>query len=326
MAEALPDLIDHPSAWEAARIGGREAFTHRLSAAQVDALHALADRTRDRAPDAIMRADFSHPLIDDLMRAARAQLLDGYGAIILSGLPMDSVDLDLFTRIHWGLGTHLGQGAVQSARGDRIGHVRREEGSTRGYTTDVELRPHTDFHEIMSLAAYSAPESGGVSGLVSGLAIHNRIARERPDLLPALYEGFWHISPITRTRSSGKVPIFSQVKGRWSCYYHSIFLLWAARDMGVAVPPALQEAMDLFNRFTQDESLAASFTLEPGEQLFWHNWTNLHSRTAFQDSETKKRLLLRLWLNVPDGRPVVPALAERAIMTDRDHETSMAGA
>ena len=326
MTGTMPALIDHPGAWEAARIGGREAFTHRLAAAQVDALDALVDRTRDRPPEAITRADFSHPLIDPLMKAAKAQLLDGYGAIILSGLPMDRLDLDAFTRIHWGLGTHLGVGAVQSGRADRIGHVRREAGSTRGYTTDVELRPHTDFHEIMSLAAFSAPQSGGVSGLVSGLAIHNRIARERPDLLPALYEGFWHVSPVTRTRSSTKVPVFSAMNGRWSCYYHALFLFAAAREMGMAVPPDLQEGMALFNRLALDGEIAASFTLEPGEQLFWHNWTNLHSRTAFHDSATKQRLLLRLWLNVPDGRPVVPALAERAASTDADHARAIAGA
>ncbi|MEI9850497.1 MAG: hypothetical protein WDN24_06190 [Sphingomonas sp.] len=40
---------------------------------------------------------------------------------------------------------------------------------------------------------------------------------------------------------------------------------------------------------------------------------------AFHDSDTHRRLLLRLWLNLPDGRPAVPALAERAAMTDTDH-------
>ncbi|MEI9850496.1 MAG: TauD/TfdA family dioxygenase [Sphingomonas sp.] len=150
---------------------------------------------RGRAPDAVTRADFAHPLIDDLMKAAKAQLLDGYGAIILAGAADGRhVARGLHAHPLGPLGTYLGEGAVQSGKGDRIGYVRNEPGSTRGYTTDVELRPHTDFHEIMSLAAFSRAESGGVSGLVSGLAIHNRIARERPDLLPALYEGFWHVS------------------------------------------------------------------------------------------------------------------------------------
>jgi hypothetical protein len=321
----MADHIDHPGAWEAARIGGKEAFMHRMGPEHVAALEQLLARTRDRAPDAVTRQDFAHPLIDELMQAAKAQLLNGYGAIIIAGLPMEHVSLENYTRIHWGLGTHLGVGAVQSAKGDRIGYVRNEPGSTRGYTTDVELRPHTDFHEIMSLAAFSRAESGGVSGLVSGLAIHNRIARERPDLLPALYEGFWHLSPGGRV-SSDKVPVFSETGGLWSVYYHTIFQRMAADQLGTPIPPRLAEAMDLFNAYAEDPALAASFTLEPGEQLFWHNWTNLHSRTAFEDSEEHKRLLLRLWLNVPDGRQVVPVLAERAAMTDTDHTRELAGA
>ena len=60
--------------------------------------------------------------------------------------------------------------------------------------------------------------------------------------------------------------------------------------------------------------------LEPAEVLFWHNWTNFHSRTAFEDAPGQRRLLLRLWLNIENGRAVAPEIAERARLIDRDHE------
>ncbi len=64
----------------------------------------------------------------------------------------------------------------------------------------------------------------------------------------------------------------------------------------------------------------ADFTLEPGEIAFWHNFTVMHSRTAFQDSDEKRRLLLRLWLHVEDGaRPMAEEIRERARIIDRDH-------
>jgi hypothetical protein len=66
--------------------------------------------------------------------------------------------------------------------------------------------------------------------------------------------------------------------------------------------------------------IQANFMLEPGEMLFWHNWTNFHSRTAFEDSPTQRRLLLRLWLNIENGRHVAPEIAERARLIDRDHD------
>ena len=40
--------------------------------------------------------------------------------------------------------------------------------------------------------------------------------------------------------------------------------------------------------------------------LFLNNWTTLHRRTAFEDfKETeKKRHLLRIWLSMPNSRPL----------------------
>ena len=45
------------------------------------------------------------------------------------------------------------------------------------------------------------------------------------------------------------------------------------------------------------------FMLEPGEMSVYNNFTVLHARTEFTDSETYRRQLLRLWLDVPGGRP-----------------------
>ncbi len=54
--------------------------------------------------------------------------------------------------------------------------------------------------------------------------------------------------------------------------------------------------------------------------LFWHNFVVLHSRTAFHDTPEQKRLLLRLWLNVPDGRDMHPTFNDRARAMDRIHD------
>jgi len=93
----------------------------------------------------------------------------------------------------------------------------------------------------------------------------------------------------------------------------------AAKRLGMELPPALVAAMNWFDLQAMRADLGATFVLQPGEVLFWHNWTCLHARTAFRDSPGAKRLLLRLWLNVPDGRPVHPEIAERARRIDEDH-------
>ena len=82
----------------------------------------------------------------------------------------------------------------------------------------------------------------------------------------------------------------------------------------------LMAALDFVQEVASRPELRVTFTLEPGEILFWHNFTLLHARTAFANSEDRKRLLLRLWLNVPNGRAMHFTFNERARNLDRMNE------
>lgn len=314
------------SGWRSSEIGGREGLTHRLGREHIEALQELLERTRARAPDEIRRDEFDHPVINALMAAVRDSLLNGPGAVILAGLDLARYSLTEFSRLYWGLGTHLGIGAPQSYRRDRIGYVQKEEDNPtgRGYLMDTELRSHTDFHEILSLACVRHAASGGQSGLVSSLAIHDAIRETQPQLLAPLYEGFYQEWNSPSGVSPEKVPIFCNVQGKVSCYYHIPALLNGAKVLGTALPAELREAMQYFDRQADRTDLRADFMLEPGEMMFWHNFTVLHSRTAFQNSPQQKRLLLRLWLHVPNGRPMHPLFNARALAMDREHESGRA--
>jgi hypothetical protein len=308
MTEICRRPIVDPVAWTSAAIKGKEGLLRRLSGDEVAALDELVARNRHRPATQITRAEFDHP------------------AIILAHPNLDRARLDDYERLYWGLGTHLGQGVAQSSKGDKIGRVeKRDDNPTgRGYLGDQELRPHTDFHEIMSLASVETAAEGGESGLVSSVALHNEMLATRPDLLPALYEGFYHgynpkAGTIGPKVSPRKVPIFCYVDGQVSCYYHTIFMRFASEILGQPFPPELAEAMAYLNQLAVRPDLQANFMLEPGEMLFWHNWTNFHSRTQFRDAPGRKRLLLRLWLNIENDRHVAPEIAERARLIDRDH-------
>ena len=313
--------IDHPSAWTSAGIGGKEGLMHRMGPEHVQALDELLARTRHLEPDAVTRADFDHPVINALMLGVSDAIMNGHGAIILSGLDMGRTSLDDYSRIYWGLGTHLGEGAIQSPKLDRIGHVQKEEHNPdgRGYQLDIELRSHTDFHEILSLASFRKAAKGGESGAVSSLAIHNVMLQEAPEHLATLYEGFFHGYADPSALTKDKVPIFCNVEGKVSCFYHGLFMLNAAKQMGVELPPELRAAMACFSEIAQRPEIRADFMLEPGEMLFWHNFMVLHSRQAFTNEGEQKRLLLRLWLHAHQGRPMHPEFAGRARLMDRIH-------
>ena len=312
-------VIPPPQAWTGAELGGRAALRRPVSPAALAGFDALALRLKGRPLSAIGRADFDDPAVNALMAAVRADVMDGRGLSIVSGLDPARYDPEDYQRLYWGMGTHLGRGVVQSFFGDHVARVEKNPDlPVRGTTTDMELRAHTDFHELMSLASISLPLSGGVSGFVSSLAVHNEILRTRPELLAPLYEGWFNVSVRTRAPSPHKTPIFCNVAGRVSCFYNRVFFQ-RPEDGAPAMPEALIQAMALMDDIAARRDIRADFTLEPGEAVFWHNFLVMHSRSAFVDSPEHRRLLLRLWLNVPDGRPMADEIRERSRIIDLDH-------
>lgn len=317
-----------PAAWRADAIGGRSGLERRLTSEEVSALVAAARATGGRPPEDVRREDFAAPPIAALAAGLRHALHHGRGAMLLSGLDPAALPGDLFARIFRGLGAHLGEGAIQGPDGGRIARVEKADNPTgRGTLSDVELGPHTDMHELMALACVSKAAEGGESMLVSAPAVHDRLAATRPELLPALYEGYWAgVNPAVggeKPVSDAKVPIFSRAGGRLSCSYNRYFMHAAAQHLGEALPDALERALAAFDAVAAEEGLGARFMLEPGEMLFWHNWSCLHARTAFRDAPGARRLLLRLWINAVDGRDVHPAVAQRARTMDADHRAAM---
>ena len=317
----LDGPIDHTSAWTSAAIGGREGLTHRMSPEHRAAIFELLERTRPLKTTDITREDFDHPLVNELMAAVRFEIMHGKGAVILHGLDLTGVPVEDYERIYWGLGTHLGEAAIQSPKKDLIGYVQKVDDNPdkRGYQLDVELRSHTDFHEVLSLACFRKSASGGRSGAVSALAVHDIMQREAPEALQVLYDGWFHGFVDPEHLTAEKVPVFCNVGGVVSCYYHLLSFLAAGRSLGEEVPQALRDAMAVFSDIAQRPEVRADFMLEPGEMLFWHNFVVLHSREGFSDTPEQKRLLLRLWLHVPGGRPMHPEFLARARLMDEIH-------
>ncbi len=317
------DFIDHPSAWTSKTVGGKDGITYRLTQQHLDAFEELLRRTRHLRPQQVTRRDFDHPAVNRLLAELREEIMDGRGVVVIAGITPDRFSEEDFERIYWGAGTHWGVAAVQSVAGDRLGHVRNEKDNpkNRAYLSDRELKMHSDAYEIVGLMCVQKAKSGGFTRLASALAIHNEILLKRPELLAPLYRGFPYAT--AEARSSGSpvtpynVPVFSNVRGKVSCMHVRVYIRAAAENLGTPVPPDLDEALDYFAALGEREDIRLHFMLEPGEFLICHNFTTLHSRTAFEDSEENHRHLLRLWLRVPNGRPAVPALLERGAAYDR---------
>jgi hypothetical protein len=321
------ERIPLPAAWTASEIGGKSGISRSLAPSEMEAMWESVECTRHRALHDLTRADFSHPLIHRRMDEVRRELIHGSGVVLLSGLAVDGRSLEEFGRLYWGLGRHLGLAAVNNRKGERLCRVQHETDrpvAGVGYLRNIELRAHSDYHEVLSLAAYQRAAQGGRTGLVSSLAVHNACLEENPDHLEALYEGYFQLAPGTARVLPRKAPLFCNVGGTVSLSFHLGLCEQAAALLGEGLPARLKAALDFVEEVAARPELQFSFLMEPGEILFWHNFTVLHSRTAFTDSEDRRRLLLRLWLHVPDGRAMHPTFNERARKHDQMYESAAA--
>jgi hypothetical protein len=306
--------IRERAAWTAADLGNdpKARLTRRLEPAELAAMDDFLRRTRRRSVWDTTAQDA--PGLSALATDIRAALSEGLGMIVVQGIDRSRTSKEDCERIFWAIGTFLGDATMQNPRGDRITHVKHDKSvpAGRGYRSTAELSPHTDAYAIIGLLCLDRAEKGGLSRASSALAVHNEILASRPELLEPMYRGTRYASSDARGTSVGptarNVPLYSNVEGKVSCFFSRQNLAEAARQSGQPLDPAFAEAADYFQALAMEPRFMVEFMLEPGEIMFANNYSLLHARTEFEDSERHTRDLLRLWLNWEGMRPVIPEL------------------
>ncbi|SCW69674.1 Taurine catabolism dioxygenase TauD, TfdA family [Sphingobium faniae] len=298
------------------------AITHHVTDAEREVLLELVDRWNNSgcAVTEMTRADFSDARIDGLLDSLLNTLKTGPGLLFLSGLPYDEAAYDVRT-LYWGIGTHFGRAVSQNGQGEMIGEVkvRPDVVARRAYGHSGKLILHTDRIDMLSLFCVSKPRSGGANIFVSGLAIWDAVARERPDLLPMLERGF-HQNRLTENALSGeestpyRVPVFGREKGLRSVLFSGNAAIDHQRLFFADRLTAQEEEALIFLTEVRDRpEFQLCNTLSLGDAVFINNHEILHSREAFEDGEEpqEKRKLLRLWLQ---GEPVRPKPETMTVM------------
>lgn len=197
--------------------------------------------------------------------------------------------------------------------GNNYGQIETKDGgkflsSYARTLSNGQLRFHTDRTDAVGLLCVRKARAGGVSKLASTGAIHNAILARRPDLLDALFEDFWRSRLGEETGSAASVyplPIFGLREGRLTSHYSLTYIEAAQMVEGVPKLSAAQrEAIAMLMAVA--EELSFEMTLEPGDIQFLNSHITYHGRTAFEDDKQsgQDRLLLRLWLSMPNSRPL----------------------
>jgi alpha-ketoglutarate-dependent taurine dioxygenase len=263
---------------------------------------------------ALTKADFPFAALGERLRRAYEEVRSGRGFVLLRGLPIDRLTVDAFIAAVWGVGTWLGSPLSQNAQGELVGHVldaTAEDATPRMYRSNLELRLHTDWTAMITLACWQQAASGGASFLASAQTIHDEIQRRAPELLEPLYRGFHHHrlgeegpgeEPVTPYR----IPVFARHGGRVSVRYQRSGIAAGHRALGVPLTEQELAAMDLFDEVAKAPEHRLAFFLERGDMLVINNYTVLHARTKFVEhpDPERRRHLIRLWLDAPDFRAV----------------------
>ena len=244
----------------------------------------------------------------------RTDLEEGSG---LFRWEMTSTEILADTPSEWflSLGERIGTPVSQSATGDKILSIRNEsfgqdDNRTRGPNTNRKLGFHTDRCDVIGFLCLQPARSGGENQVVNSTRISEIIHKERPDLHEILCQAFpykRHVVDKGNTLPYCMQPVFSWKDKHFACSYLRVLINRADQDAQCPDLSNVQrEALDFLDSVCERDTLQIRFTLKRGELLFLNNWTTLHRRTAFEDFEEpeKRRHLLRVWLSVPNSRPL----------------------
>jgi hypothetical protein len=273
----------------------------------------------------IKRGDFPMPGCEAFFDDVREELENGSGMVKIRGLDVGRYSMEQLRSIWFGLGTHFGQPIFQNRRGELMREIRDEGGDIGkkyGETLDDQgkqflsssartlspgaLRFHTDRCDVVGLLCVRQAKTGGVSKLCSAATVYNVMRERRPDLLQLL------CSPIPRSRFGEEaggdhlvyeLPVFGVRGGKLTTHF-SLTYIESAQQMAHArkLTSAEWEAIDLLLKLA--EEFAFEMRLEPGVIQLINNNVIYHGRTAFEDdaSQGSDRLLMRLWLAMPNSR------------------------
>ncbi|MFI7149532.1 TauD/TfdA family dioxygenase [Nonomuraea sp. NPDC050022] len=280
------------------RVALNEEHRHEVLGA-VRAVEAAGPAPQEITPDG-----FPLPTLGPLLRRVRQEIVDGHGFALLQGIPVGQMSERQREIAGLGLGCHIGPIVSQGPGPVPLVHVRDtgadpSQPRTRSYQHNGRLGYHSDPTDVVALLCVRPAKSGGLSVIVSSVAVHNEVVRTRPDLAEVLYQPWWH------DRRTGEGPDSFYTKplctlgqdGRVSFAYGPDYLRSAQR--GACVPPftpAQREAMDLLDRLTDDPRFVLTMDLREGDMQFLNNHVVLHGRTAYEDHpEPQRRHLIRLW-------------------------------
>ena len=321
-----------PCAWRGRDLANSERWIRNLQPEHIDEIEAALARVENRGIDwrEITAADFPLPGLAGLIGQIRNELENGCGLMKLRGLPVRRYDENQLRSLYFGIGRNVGTPVFQNRHGELLRCIRDEGadvGKQYGQIEDARmadgkpflssyartlsngaLRFHTDRTDVVALLCVNQAASGGVSTICSSVSVMNEMLRRRPDLARLLFEPWFRSRHGEEAELADDVyvlPIFGLREGHFTSHFSLTYIEAAQTVAGVPkLTPAQQEALHQLLAIAGE--LAFEMVLEPGDIQFLNSHVTYHGRTPFEDDRPagRERLLMRLWLAMPNSRPL----------------------
>lgn len=325
MINKIPNLSNLPAAWKGEHLSNNEKiWIKEFNNNEIIELENAAKKFLKTNNDLsnINLNNFYLPNLSDFFKTIREELKHGIGFKLLRGLPVKKYDIKQLATIYFGIGVHIGSPRSQNAKGHLLGHIKDlglnlKDNNVRVYQTSERQHFHTDSCDAVGLLCLKEAKSGGTSMLCSTITVYNEFKMKYPDLLKFLFK------PLSRDRR-GEIPIGEKPfynlpvlhwhKKKLTGVYHRPYIDSAqSYKEAIKISSDQKKALDKFDEITNDSKIHLKMNFLPGDIQFVYNHSILHDRTSYIDwkEDNKKRHLLRLWLSLPNDRPLPASFAKR---------------
>lgn len=317
--------VSDPAEWLPQQLESDKRWMYTLDGSDVAHLRSMLARLDPEvAKDpnrlmAIPREGFDFGAFTARLHAMREELKNGYGAVLIRGLPIQEFSRAELASIYWGIGRHLGNACSNNPEGDMIGHV-TDKGKTqkdphsRGYETREDMWFHCDQSSIVGLLCVRTSKSGGLSKISSSIAMYNEILRRDPEAVEVLSQPFsWtkHGEMDAGEKGFYESPVFNFLDGKL-CTSFGPTHIKKGHEVAGATPMSTKQAqaIELAKRVAEEQHFGMQ--LQPGDMQFLNNLVTLHTRNEYEDwpEPDRKRLMWRLWLIDSDLRPLTPYIQQ----------------
>ena len=241
----------------------------------------------------------------------KEMLIDGVGLFLINGICLENFSMKEKISIYTLITKILGELIIQNIRQEKIVEIKdvgksmktggRYHETKEGGSHHTDSPQWKDVPDYLSLFCVHNAKKGGSNLFLSAYTIHNRIYKERNDLLHIFYEKF-HFDKRGEFKDGESPTVFEPIfmfKDKRLYFRYLRDYIDAGHDIqNQPLSESQKTALTYLDNLMRRDEMIMRYDLKPGDMVFSDNHWIVHGRTPFEDYDDQnlKRLMLRTWI------------------------------